>query len=108
MKEGIMLSAISQYFADNTIGAVTLVASLTFIFLGLPNQVYRIWKGRTRPKDVSPLMFSLLAFQSICWVVYGFTGLDGDLAAIIPNSFVVMFALIIVGLYFLLPKAEDK
>ncbi len=72
--------------------------SLTFMFLGLPSQIIRIWQTGS-VKEISVTMFSLLMLQSVFWVLYGRQ--KNDWFVIIANSFGTLFSAIIVVEYFL-------
>ena len=94
------MSAILRYIRENRLGATTLFLSLSFTFLGLPAQIYKIFITQSA-KDVSPFTFFLLALQSFFWVLYGAMREKKDWVIIIPNAFVVLFAVIILLEYFL-------
>ena len=93
-----MVKRASQYVKENKLGTLALVLAHTFMFLGLPAQIVKIWETRS-VKDISVLTFTLLAVQSIAWVAYG--AQRRDWPVIISNSFGMFFSSIIVILYFL-------
>jgi len=83
----------------NKLGIITLLLSLSYMFLGLPSQIIKIWETHS-VKDISILMFLLLCIQSLFWVAYGKQ--RKDWFVIIANSFGAIFTAIIVAEYFLL------
>lgn len=93
-----MIKNILKYIIDNRLGAITVALSLTFMFLGLPSQIVRIWQTHS-VKEISVTMFSLLTLQSVFWVLYGRQ--KNDWFVIIANSFGTLFSAIIVIEYFL-------
>ena len=86
------MKTIWEYVKENKLGSFTLALSLTYIFIGLPSQVYTIWETASA-RDISLPMFLLLALQSLFWVLYGSQRKDWPM--IIANTFVVLFAGII-------------
>jgi uncharacterized protein with PQ loop repeat len=80
-------------YMKDKLGIVTLVISLTYMFLGLPSQVIEIWRTRS-VSNVSILMFLLLTIQSIFWVVYGLK--RKDKFVMIANCFGGLFAAMVV------------
>ncbi len=87
------MKTIWQYVLKNKLGTFTLALSLTFMFLGLPSQVYTISVTKS-VNNISFPMFSLLATQSFFWVLYGVQRKDPFM--IIANTFGTLFAGIIV------------
>ena len=87
-----------NYIKNNKLGTVTLVLSLTFILLGLPDQILKIWRTKNIV-GISVFSFSLLGIQSFFWVLYGSTKKDWFI--ILPNVFAVLFATVIVLEYFI-------
>jgi len=87
-----------QHLKDNKLGTVTIVLSLSYMFLGLPAQILKISETKS-VADISIVMFSLLALQSILWVAYGFQ--KKDWFVVTANFFGTVFSLIIVVQYFL-------
>ena len=80
----------------NKLGIITLVTSLTYMFLGLPSQVIQIWRTHS-VKDVSILMFLLLTIQSLFWLAYGAQRKDKFI--VIANVFGALFAFMVVVEY---------
>ena len=80
----------------NKLGIITLVTSLTYMFLGLPSQVIQIWRAHS-VKDVSILMFVLLTIQSVFWLAYGLQRKDKFI--VIANIFGALFAFMVVVEY---------
>lgn len=93
-----MIQNILKYIMNNRLGAITVALSLTFMFLGLPSQIIRIWQTHS-VKEISITMFFLLTLQSVFWVLYGRQ--KNDWFVIIANSFGTLFSAIIVIEYFL-------
>ena len=87
-----------NYMKSNRLGTLTVFLSLMFMFLGLPNQILRIWESKS-VVEISIIMFGLLAIQSFFWVLYGTQ--KRDWFVVIANSFGTFFSVIIVIEYFL-------
>lgn len=87
-----------KYVMSNKLGTVTVALSLTYMFLGLPAQIWKIWEARS-VEDISLLMFALLAIQSLAWVLYGKQ--KHDWFVFTANCFGTLFAAVIVVEYFL-------
>lgn len=85
------------FLKNNKLGTVTIVLSLTFMFLGLPSQIWQIWKTGS-VAGISILAFSLLATQSFFWVLYGFQ--KKDWFVVVANFVGTIFSTIIVFEYF--------
>lgn len=68
------------------------------MLLGLPSQIIQIWTHQSA-KDISFLMFLLLAIQSTFWIAYGIQRKDWFVT--IANTFGAIFAAIIVIEYLL-------
>lgn len=83
-----------KIFLEKHLGSMTLILSLVFTFIGLPAQIYRIWQTQSA-HDVSIATFCLLAIQSLFWVMYGIQK-QKDWVIIVPNTFVVIFAVAII------------
>ncbi len=86
-----------EYIKNNKLGTFTIALSLTYMFLGLPAQIFKIWQTRS-VGDISILMFCLLAAQSLFWVFYGIQ--KRDWFVVTANTFGTLFSTIIVLEYF--------
>jgi len=64
-----------DYIKRNKLGTFTIALSLTYMFLGLPDQILTILRTRSIA-NISIVMFGLLAAQCISWVLYGFQKRD--------------------------------
>lgn len=93
------MEAFFAWLQANLLGAITLTICLTYMFLGLPHQIWTIWKKRS-VEGVSVQMFILLAVQSFFWVLYGIQ--QGDWFVIIANSFGTLFSTTIVVEYWVI------
>jgi uncharacterized protein with PQ loop repeat len=91
------MKKIVLYLKENKLGGVTILFSLSYMFLGLPLQIWRIWETHS-VKEISLPMFGLLCLQSIFWVLYGIQ--QKDWFVVTANAFCSFFAFIIVLLYF--------
>lgn len=80
-----------------TLGNLTMICSLAFVLIGMPQQIWKIWQTRS-VKDVSLGMFILLDIQLFMWVFYGIQ--KRDLNIIIPNVFATLFTTVILFQYF--------
>ena len=89
-----MISKIKKHVTENRLATLTLVLALAFTFYGLPSQIYQIWLKHS-VREVSAPTFALLGLQSFVWVVYGYREKGKDIAIMVPNAFVFLFAVII-------------
>lgn len=89
---------VIPYIKDNKLGAVTIITSLSYMFLGLPSQIWNIWQSQS-VREISLPMFALLCLQSIFWVLYGFQ--KRDWFVITANAFGTLFSAAIVVEWFL-------
>lgn len=87
------MSDLVVYVKKNKLGIFTLALSLTYIFIGLPDQIWTIQKTQS-VAGVSLSMFCLLAAQSTFWVLYGIQRKDWPMVT--ANFFVVIFAIVII------------
>jgi uncharacterized protein with PQ loop repeat len=98
-KEKNVFSNAFRYLRENLLGTATITLSLSYMFLGLPAQIFRIFQTRS-VNDISITMFSLLAIQSYFWVAYGIQ--KKDWFVVTANVFGGLFATIIVFQYILI------
>lgn len=85
-----------MYFRANRLGVVTLTLCLLYMFIGLPDQIWSIWKSQS-VREISLPMYVLLSAQSIGWVLYGYK--KKDWFVLIANSFGTVFSATIVVEY---------
>ena len=93
-----MFSKFANYVKKNKLGFTATIISLVFMSFGLLAQIWKIWRTHDIG-GISPLMFSLLAIQSLFWMAYGKQ--RRDLFIIVPNLFGSFFATIVVVEYFI-------
>ena len=89
---------IGSYIRNNRLGVITIITSLSYMFLGLPLQIVRIWQTQS-VIEISLSMFALLCLQSVFWVLYGFQ--KRDWFVVTANTFGTLFSATIVVEYFL-------
>jgi len=92
------MKALWRRISENRLGTATLVVSLAYMLIGLPAQIHQIWVTQS-VRDVSLLMFLLLATQCIFWVMYGVQRKDWVMW--VTNSICLIFSLILLTEYFI-------
>lgn len=86
-----------NHLKNNKLGTIALFLCLSFILLGLPAQIWKIWQSQSAA-GISLLTFALLTIQSFFWVLYGWQKKDWFI--IIPNTLGTILAGVIVAEYF--------
>lgn len=99
------MEVFSIWVQANWLGATTLVICLTYMFLGLPHQIWTIWRKQS-VEGVSRPMFMLLAIQSLFWVLYGLQ--QGDRFVIIANSVGALFSMTVVVEHVLITRKKAQ
>lgn len=91
------LEASLVYLKQNPLGLATIFFSLFYMFVGMPSQIFKIWRTKSA-KDISPLMYVLLVNQCTWWIFYGKQ--QDDRLVITANACAAFFGLIILIEYF--------
>jgi uncharacterized protein with PQ loop repeat len=89
----------------NIIGLAATIVSLTIVFVGLPQQIYKNWKNKNCKGLATSLIFAAFGTYTL-WSLYGW--MKPELFLAISQTPGSIFALILVIQFFLYKKKRPE